>query len=80
MSMLETLLAEGFQRVRCVGGAPRNDERTRIVQSGTVLERGNMLMEDLALIFATTLAGVKIGLTRCSSGTERGLRDHERDS
>lgn len=48
--MLESMLAEGRQRVRCRGGLPPDTEPERVIQNGTQFERIDPLMEELAFI------------------------------
>ena len=48
--MLESMLVEGHQLVRCRRGLPPDSEQERVIQNGTQSERIDPFMEELAFI------------------------------
>ena len=51
--MRKAMLADGHQQVTCRSGLPPEAEKARIVKSGTLLKRHNLLTEEFTLTFET---------------------------
>lgn len=58
--MLQAMLAEGLQRVRCRAGLLDDAERERVIQSGALLERRDLLRGELVQIFDTGWGDVRV--------------------